>query len=53
MAIEESVMFDSAGSEGMAVPSSAVVKTQSGGTDYSTTNVQVENVDEPDYLKNE
>ncbi len=53
MAIEESVMFDSAGSDGMAVPSSAVVKTQSGGTDYSTTNVQVENVDEPDYLKND
>jgi inhibitor of cysteine peptidase len=30
-------------------------KTQSGsdGVDYSTTNVQVENVDEPDYLKND
>ncbi|MFZ8921544.1 MAG: beta-propeller domain-containing protein [Nitrosopumilaceae archaeon] len=25
----------------------------SGGLDYSTTNVQVENVDEPDYLKND
>jgi uncharacterized secreted protein with C-terminal beta-propeller domain len=25
----------------------------SGGVDYSTTNVQVENVDEPDYLKND
>ncbi len=30
-------------------------KAQSGsdGSDYSTTNVQVENVDEPDYLKND
>ena len=28
-------------------------KSQSGGSDYSTTNVQVENVDEPDYLKND
>ncbi|MDH3696824.1 MAG: beta-propeller domain-containing protein, partial [Nitrosopumilus sp.] len=26
---------------------------ESGGSDYSTTNVQVENVDEPDYLKND
>ena len=25
----------------------------SGGSDYSTTNIQVENVDEPDYLKND
>ena len=37
---------------------SAMVKTQSGdgGNDspnYSTTNIQVENVDEPDYLKND
>ncbi len=53
MVVGEAVMFDSAGSESMAIPSSAVVKTQSGGTDYSTTNVQVENVDEPDYLKND
>lgn len=29
------------------------VKIQSGGSDYSTTNIQVENVDEPDYLKND
>ncbi len=53
MGLDGAVMFDSAGSESMAIPSSAVVKTQSGGTDYSTTNVQVENVDEPDYLKND
>lgn len=31
----------------------AVDTDQSGGTAYSTTNVQVENVDEPDYLKND
>ncbi len=29
------------------------VQSGSGGVDYSTTNVQVENVDEPDYLKND
>ena len=28
-------------------------KSESGGSEYSTTNVQVENVDEPDYLKND
>ena len=28
-------------------------KVESGGSDYSTTNVQVQNVDEPDYLKND
>ena len=36
-----------------AVPQGAVAKTESGGSEYSTTNVQVENVDEPDYLKND
>ena len=37
----------------MAVPTAAVAKDESGGSDYSTTNVQVANVDEPDYLKND
>jgi uncharacterized secreted protein with C-terminal beta-propeller domain len=37
----------------MDAPTAAVSKSQSGGSDYSTTNVQVENVDEPDYLKND
>lgn len=37
----------------MDAPSASVSKSQSGGSDYSTTNVQVENVDEPDYLKND
>ena len=38
-------------SEGESVPAMAV--RESGGSDYSTTNVQVTNVDEPDYLKND
>ncbi|MCH9041420.1 MAG: beta-propeller domain-containing protein [Nitrosopumilus sp.] len=51
MAVDEVVMFETATSEGIPVPS--VAKIESGGTDYSTTNVQVANVDEPDYLKND
>lgn len=31
----------------------AEMKRDDGGADYSTTNVQVQNVDEPDYLKND
>jgi len=51
MAIDEAVMFQSAEFDGTPVPS--VAKTEFGGVDYSTTNVQVANVDEPDYLKND
>lgn len=51
MAVDEVVMFETATSEGIPIPS--VAKIESGGTDYSTTNVQVANVDEPDYLKND
>ena len=51
MVVDEVVMFETATSEGIPVPS--VAKTESDGTDYSTTNVQVANVDEPDYLKND
>ena len=51
IAVDEVVMFETATSEGVPVPS--VVKTESGGLDYSTTNVQVANVDEPDYIKND
>jgi len=36
-----------------AAPQGAVGKTESVGSEYSTTNIQVENVDEPDYLKND
>ncbi len=46
-AMEES--FDSS----MAVPSTVTSKLQSGNIEYSTTNIQVENVDEPDYIKND
>lgn len=54
-AVEESMMFDSAASTGAPVPmpTDGASKVQAGGTDYSTTNVQVANVDEPDYLKND
>ena len=37
----------------MAVPTTGSSKSESGGSEYSTTNVQVQNVDEPDYLKND
>ncbi|QLH06247.1 beta-propeller domain-containing protein [Nitrosopumilus ureiphilus] len=53
MMVEEAVMMESDGFVGVPVPEGAVAKTESGGSDYSTTNVQVENVDEPDYLKND
>ena len=56
MLVDEMVVFemseDSAAMPVAAEPTS-VVKTGSGELDYSTTNVQVENVDEPDYLKND
>ena len=52
MMVNDAVM-ESNGFMGTPIPEAAVVKTESGGTDYSTTNVQVENVDEPDYLKND
>ncbi len=47
--------FSEESSMDIAVTASApnVAKSQSGGSDYSTTNVQVQNVDEPDYLKND
>lgn len=55
----EWAMSDSAVSTGAPVPSVAPMpsdgasKTEPGGSEYSTTNVQVENVDEPDYIKND
>ena len=53
MAVEESaMMFESDGMD-MAMPVAESTKSQSGGSEYSTTNVQVQNVDEPDYLKND
>jgi len=51
MAVEETMMFDSAESAVAPVPEAS--KIESGGSDYSTTNVQVANVDESDYLKND
>ncbi|WP_428326548.1 beta-propeller domain-containing protein [Nitrosopumilus sp.] len=52
MAVAESAMWDSAESVVLSAPQ-AEFKGDNGGADYSTTNVQVENVDEPDYLKND
>ncbi|MDH3486887.1 MAG: beta-propeller domain-containing protein [Nitrosopumilus sp.] len=51
--VDDAVMMQSDGFVSAPVPEGAVAKTESGGSDYSTTNVQVENVDEPDYLKND
>ncbi|MBT5200429.1 MAG: copper amine oxidase [Thaumarchaeota archaeon] len=53
MVVEDAVVAESAsdGSSTLGAPE-AKSSTQS-GTDYSTTNVQVKNVDEPDYLKND
>ncbi len=59
MAMDDSVMFETAQSTGIPAPaveprpSDGLSKVESGGTDYSTTNVQVKNVDEPDYIKND
>ena len=56
-AIAESAMSDRAQNTGVPavapMPSDGAAKTGTGGSGYSTTNVQVENVDEPDYLKND
>ena len=54
----DAVMMESDGFVGApsptpGIPAGAIEKSESGGSDYSTTNVQVENVDEPDYLKND
>lgn len=54
MAVDEAMMFGFSEDSSIAesAPMAAVSK-ESGGSDYSTTNVQVENVDEPDYIKND
>ena len=55
-AVEETMALEPAPSpEPMGAMDMDASKAQSGsdGLDYSTTNVQVENVDEPDYLKND
>ena len=53
--VAESASFDSAQNTGVPamapMPSDGASKI--GGSEYSTTNVQVQNVDEPDYLKND
>ena len=56
MLVDEMVMFEMADDSAampVAAESTTTVKTGAKELDYSTTNVQVENVDEPDYLKND
>ena len=55
MAIDESMRGFMMAESDMAMPVAAPesTKSNSGGSEYSTTNVQVQNVDEPDYLKND
>jgi uncharacterized secreted protein with C-terminal beta-propeller domain len=55
---DDAIMMESDGFTGAptpapSIPTGNVAKSESTGADYSTTNVQVENVDEPDYLKND
>ncbi|MCH7966505.1 MAG: beta-propeller domain-containing protein [Thaumarchaeota archaeon] len=53
MIVNDAVIFETAMSEGVPSPTLSIAKTESESTNYSTTNVQVANVDEPDYLKND
>ncbi len=50
---EDAGMFGGMNSGLFLAAPEAEFKLEDGGSDYSTTNVQVENVDEPDYLKND
>ena len=50
MAMDDVMVLESA--VGAPMPEGVTTKSQ-GGAEYSTTNVQVTNVDEPDYLKND
>ena len=51
MAMDDGIMFEM--SESSAEPGMNTAKIQAGDTAHSTTNVQVENVDEPDFIKND
>ena len=51
MAMDDGIMVEMA--ESVSEPSMSATKSQSGEISYSTTNVQVENVDEPDFIKND
>ncbi len=46
-------MAPSANTNGPEMSQSTVAPSLEAGTDYSTTNIQVNNVDEPDFLKND
>ena len=55
--LDRRVAFEESGREGAPVPSADSKQANEAGTygsaSYSTTNVQVSNVDEPDFLKND
>ena len=51
MAMDDGIMVEMA--ESSPEPSMAATKSQSGEILYSTTNVQVKDVDEPDFIKND
>lgn len=51
MAMDDGIMVEMA--ESSPELGTSTTKAQSGDTAYSTTNVQVENVDEPDFIKND
>ena len=56
LAVEEMAAFDATESfreSGGPVSAAAVLDSQSKNVEYSTTNVQVANVDEPDFIKND
>lgn len=56
LAVEEMAAFDATESfreSGGPVPAAAMLDSQSKNVEYSTTNVQVANVDEPDFIKND
>ena len=51
--MEESFDLAQRAPQAEPAPGFATTKNESDGASYSTTNVQVDNVDEPDYLKND
>ncbi|MDX1441529.1 MAG: beta-propeller domain-containing protein, partial [Nitrosopumilaceae archaeon] len=53
MLMEESFDLAQRAPQAEPAPGFATTKSESDGASYSTTNVQVDNVDEPDYLKND
>ena len=51
MAMDDGIMLEM--TESSSEPAMVATKSQSEDISYSTTNIQVENVDEPDFIKND